>query len=151
ESHTQRFRRVGGERSTGKRYERGEGQRSNEPSPSRVWSRSCGFAHCLVPFAVCGRLPAGTIIEPQRRRRSVVRLRAPAPTNGTPAARQPAHRARTPMIRFPRFVQRILVRLGLALLTFSAAAAFGQMAKLPPTPPGAAVATFAGGCFWCME
>ena len=29
--------------------------------------------------------------------------------------------------------------------------AFAQMAKLPATPPGAAVATFAGGCFWCME
>ena len=26
-----------------------------------------------------------------------------------------------------------------------------QMAKLPAAPPGSAVATFAGGCFWCME
>ncbi len=25
------------------------------------------------------------------------------------------------------------------------------MAKLPAAPPGSAVATFAGGCFWCME
>ena len=55
------------------------------------------------------------------------------------------------MIAFPRSVQRALARLGLALLSFVAAAAFGQMAKLPPAPPGAAVATFAGGCFWCME
>jgi peptide-methionine (S)-S-oxide reductase len=36
-------------------------------------------------------------------------------------------------------------------MTFGAGTAFGQMAKLPATPPGAAVATFAGGCFWCME
>jgi len=26
-----------------------------------------------------------------------------------------------------------------------------QPAKLPAAPPGSAVATFAGGCFWCME
>ena len=26
-----------------------------------------------------------------------------------------------------------------------------RMAKLPAAPPGSAVATFAGGCFWCME
>ena len=35
-----------------------------------------------------------------------------------------------------------------ALATVPAAA---QMAKLPAAPPGSAVATFAGGCFWCME
>jgi peptide-methionine (S)-S-oxide reductase len=29
--------------------------------------------------------------------------------------------------------------------------AAAQMAKLPAAPPGSAVATFAGGCFWCME
>jgi peptide-methionine (S)-S-oxide reductase len=32
-----------------------------------------------------------------------------------------------------------------------AGSALAQPAKLPATPPGAAVATFAGGCFWCME
>ena len=31
------------------------------------------------------------------------------------------------------------------------ASAGAQMAKLPAAPPGSAVATFAGGCFWCME
>ena len=35
-----------------------------------------------------------------------------------------------------------------ALVSWPAAA---QMAKLPAAPPGSAVATFAGGCFWCME
>ncbi len=34
-------------------------------------------------------------------------------------------------------------------LGFGAAAA--QPAKAPAVPAGAAVATFAGGCFWCME
>jgi peptide-methionine (S)-S-oxide reductase len=37
----------------------------------------------------------------------------------------------------------------LALLVVTSAGA--QMAKLPAAPPGSAVATFAGGCFWCME
>ena len=55
------------------------------------------------------------------------------------------------MLRSLRSTRLFFPRLGLALLAFGAAAAFGQMAKLPPTPPGAAVATFAGGCFWCME
>ena len=46
---------------------------------------------------------------------------------------------------------RMLARLALVLVSLGAAGAFAQMAKLPATPPGAAVATFAGGCFWCME
>jgi peptide-methionine (S)-S-oxide reductase len=44
-----------------------------------------------------------------------------------------------------------LAKVSLVLLYFAAAAVSAQMAKLPLTPPGAAVATFAGGCFWCME
>ena len=36
----------------------------------------------------------------------------------------------------------------MALFTLPALA---QMAKLPAAPSGSAVATFAGGCFWCME
>jgi peptide-methionine (S)-S-oxide reductase len=55
------------------------------------------------------------------------------------------------MLNSLRSSHLLLPRLALALLAFVTAAAFGQMAKLPPTPPGAAVATFAGGCFWCME
>ena len=55
------------------------------------------------------------------------------------------------MIRPPPFRHFVLAKLGLVLLWFAAGAVSAQMAKLPPTPPGAAVATFAGGCFWCME
>jgi peptide-methionine (S)-S-oxide reductase len=55
------------------------------------------------------------------------------------------------MIGFPHSVYRVLVNLAFLVMTFGAGTAFGQMAKLPATPPGAAVATFAGGCLWCME
>ena len=37
------------------------------------------------------------------------------------------------------------------LMALFALPALAQMAKLPAAPPGSAVATFAGGCFWCME
>ena len=39
----------------------------------------------------------------------------------------------------------------LAFVVLGATSASAQMAKLPAAPPGSAVATFAGGCFWCME
>jgi len=39
----------------------------------------------------------------------------------------------------------------LTLVVFFATPALAQMAKLPVATPGSAVATFAGGCFWCME
>jgi peptide-methionine (S)-S-oxide reductase len=52
----------------------------------------------------------------------------------------------------PRYTPgRALQRLVLILAAVSAAAAVAQPAKLPATPTGSAVATFAGGCFWCME
>ena len=44
-----------------------------------------------------------------------------------------------------------LIKLILILAAFGATTAFAQPAKLPAAPPGSAVATFAGGCFWCME
>ena len=46
---------------------------------------------------------------------------------------------------------RLLVRCALVLGVLDAGLALAQPAKLPAVPPGAAVATFAGGCFWCME
>ena len=43
-------------------------------------------------------------------------------------------------------------RFVVVLWAFAAAGTpFAQPAKLPAAPPGSAVATFAGGCFWCME
>jgi peptide-methionine (S)-S-oxide reductase len=48
-------------------------------------------------------------------------------------------------------IRSILLASAIALATFAALPAAAQMAKLPAAPPGSAVATFAGGCFWCME
>ncbi|HKQ18515.1 MAG TPA: peptide-methionine (S)-S-oxide reductase MsrA [Candidatus Eisenbacteria bacterium] len=57
-------------------------------------------------------------------------------------------------MRFPRFTAPMA--LSLMLLPFAvamAAAASGPAtkARIPVAPPGSATATFAGGCFWCME
>jgi peptide-methionine (S)-S-oxide reductase len=41
--------------------------------------------------------------------------------------------------------------LALVLRATPVAAADDAPAPLPPVPAGAAIATFAGGCFWCME
>ena len=55
------------------------------------------------------------------------------------------------MIADPSTLRDALRRIAVIAMAFSAAAAFAQPAKLPTAPPGTAVATFAGGCFWCME
>ena len=46
-------------------------------------------------------------------------------------------------------MRRLLLSLALVLAT--AGLAVAQMAPLPKPGPGQAVATFAGGCFWCTE
>jgi peptide-methionine (S)-S-oxide reductase len=48
-------------------------------------------------------------------------------------------------------ILRTLRRSALVLAALAAMPALAQMAKLPVAPAGSAVATFAGGCFWCME
>jgi peptide-methionine (S)-S-oxide reductase len=50
-----------------------------------------------------------------------------------------------------RAVRRMIGRAILILGLIGTAAVLAQPAKLPAVPPGAAIATFAGGCFWCME
>ncbi len=51
----------------------------------------------------------------------------------------------------PSAFRRALRQLALFLAALAAATAFAQMATLPAGPAGSRVATFAGGCFWCME
>ncbi len=55
------------------------------------------------------------------------------------------------MSQRPFTLRRALHVLASIVALFGAATAFAQPAKLPAAPPGSAVATFAGGCFWCME
>jgi peptide-methionine (S)-S-oxide reductase len=51
----------------------------------------------------------------------------------------------------PFTLRYALRKLALIVAALGTAAALAQPAKLPATPAGSAVATFAGGCFWCME
>ena len=48
-------------------------------------------------------------------------------------------------------IRRLVTRLASILTALVAVTTLAQPAKLPAAPPGSAVATFAGGCFWCME
>ena len=62
-------------------------------------------------------------------------------------------------MRFPLIVPALLLQLGLAAVSATAASTPGQAAATPAkkAPSDAAgstalqKATFAGGCFWCME
>jgi peptide-methionine (S)-S-oxide reductase len=55
------------------------------------------------------------------------------------------------MIAIASVLRIALRRIAPLAVAVIAATAFAQPAKLPTAPPGTAVATFAGGCFWCME
>ena len=51
----------------------------------------------------------------------------------------------------PSAFRRAFRKLVLVLATLAATTVLAQMAPLPAGPPGSMMATFAGGCFWCME
>jgi peptide-methionine (S)-S-oxide reductase len=55
------------------------------------------------------------------------------------------------MINLPNLLSRAFARVIVAAAAFAIGTVAAQPAKAPAVPPGAAVATFAGGCFWCME